>query len=149
MRTFALVLVVALALAVAGCQRPPAVETDTGSSTPAEATATSSVETPALPPESDEPPVVEDASPGRPSNAEMVAAAKRLAQASGAILVQGAKFGDATQDSQGRWWAEVDILNDIDGAIVIIYRDGAVWKLHDAGTGIEPGDLPPDVKLNF
>jgi hypothetical protein len=85
----------------------------------------------------------------RPSDTEMVAAAKRLAKESGAIQVVGARFGDAARDSKGRWWAEVDILNDLDGAIVVIYEDAGVWKLFGAGTGLEPSDLPPDVKLKF
>lgn len=86
---------------------------------------------------------------GMPTESEMVAAAKRLAKATGTIVVGGAKFGSATQDSKGRWWAEVDITNNIDGAIVIIYRDHGTWKLFDAGTGIDPSSLPPDVKLEF
>jgi hypothetical protein len=86
---------------------------------------------------------------GKPTNDAMVAAAVKLYLSGGAPKDKGATFGQATQDSKGRWWAVVFVKNDIDGAIVVIYRDKGTWKLRDMGTGIEPSDLPSDVKLTF
>lgn len=86
---------------------------------------------------------------GKPSTDDILAAAKKLAPLNGSAPVTGAKLNDITQDSKGRWWAAVIIENNVDGGVIVIYRDNGKWKCYAFGTGLEESDLPKDVKLSY
>jgi hypothetical protein len=84
-----------------------------------------------------------------PTSAAILAAARRLAPLNGSAPVTGARIADTTQDSQGRWWAAVTIENEVDGGVIVLYRDADTWKCFVFGTGLDEADLPKDVQLSY
>jgi hypothetical protein len=53
------------------------------------------------------------------------------------------------RDARGRWWVSAYVIPagaNTNQAIIYFYKDGSRWKLFDLGSGIDPSELPAEVR---
>lgn len=84
----------------------------------------------------------------RPSDAVVIAGAKKVL-----LEIEGAKLSSAkvvsmTQDKAGRWWVLLSTMDKETGAAkAVISFDGKEWEENVYGYEINDEDLPPDVRF--
>ena len=84
----------------------------------------------------------------KPTDAEVIAAAKSVLAKNEDAAVSSAKVISRTQDSKGHWWVLVSVtVPTLGEEKAILTFDGKKWDDTAFGLGINNEDLPVDVKF--